>query len=352
MANENQTPVIPHNKPSLGEAEKKAAARVLDSGWVAAGREVAMFEQELADFVGTTPECVLATSSGSAALLLAFLTRKAQVSRVRAPTYGCSAIADAASLAGLRCDFIDSSEWSPSGNWSTVPSGARATPSISVAVDLFGSPGPRPDPDSSLVIADAAQSFGAASDGIPTCLRGDLGIASFSPTKIMTVGGYGGALFSASSDWISEARDFRDWDAREDGNRRFHLTLGDIGAAIGRAQLRRLPELIERRLAIIAKYHQNGIGILEASPADSSSGYRAIAVDRDAHRRISSLRARGVGSIIPYELGEMRGRGIEGSPFASKWAKQLVSLPVFPDMSSDQVDSVISAWHATTEPLA
>ena len=343
--------MIPHNQPSFGELEKRAAARVLDSGWVAAGKEVAAFEQELADFVGTTPDCVLATSSGSAALLLAFLTRKAEVPRVIAPTYGCSAIADAASLAGLRCEFVDSSDQSPHGDWSTVPSGSRATSSISVAVDLFGSPGPIPDPDDSLVIADAAQSFGATYDGTPTCLRGNLGIASFSPTKIMTVGGYGGALFSASPDWISEARDFRDWDARRDGNRRFHLTLGDIGAAIGRAQLSRLPDLIERRLAIISKYRRSGIRLLEVSPSDSPSGYRAIAVDRDANRRVSSLRARGVGSIIPYEIGEMHGRGIEDSPFARQWAKQLVSLPVFPDMSGEQVESVISAWHATAEPL-
>lgn len=336
--------MIPHNKPSLGALEKRAAARVLDSGWVAAGREVAAFEEELAEFVGTTPECVLATSSGSAALALALLTSERPLRKVAVPTYGCSAAADAATLAGVGISYVDSADHSPFAEWSSPDPGVDAA----ISVDLFGIPADLPSGEGRRVLSDAAQSLGATKSGLASCLRGDIGVLSFSPTKIMTVGGYGGALVSAKSDWASAARDYADWDGRTDGARRFHFQLGDLAAAIGRVQLSRLGNMIDRRSEIHDRYLAAGIPLLTADINDQASGYRAVVIDPSAKARVRRLRAEGIGAIEPYGLSEMEGRGIDSSPNAARWSKSLVSLPVFADMTDVESEAVIAAWERTS----
>ena len=337
---------VPHNKPSLGPEEAAAAARVVDSGWVAQGAEVEHFEAELAAHVGVPPENVLVTASGSAALFLALTSAGHPVSMVHVPTYGCSAPADVSHLVGLPVKFVDSMSTSPCADWADQP--IDDSQAVRVSVDLFGLPAPVLPRGGARVISDAAQSFGATAAGVPTCLWGDVGIASFSPTKIMTVGGYGGALFSRQADWIEAARDFRDWDARTDGRRRFHLPLGDVAAAIGRVQLRRLPEMIEARAAIISNYVAAGIPVWTANDGESSSGYRAIVEESDPSARIRKMRYHGVTSIIPYLDEEMNGRGIDQSPAARGWATRLISLPVFPDMTPEQCDLVTAAWSSSS----
>lgn len=335
--------MIPHNKPSFGELEKRAAARVIDSGWVAAGREVAAFEEELADFVGTTPDCVLVTSSGSAALLLALLTSEGRRGTVAIPTYGCSAAADAASLAGLGISFVDSANDSPLADWRSLDLSADTA----ISVDLFGIPADLPSGEGCRVISDAAQSLGATANGVASCLRGDLGILSFSPTKIMTVGGYGGAIVSTNADWVGAARDYSDWDGRTDGARRFHFKLGDIGAGIGRVQLARLGDMVARRHEIHDQYLAAGIPLLTVGTNGLSSVYRAVAVDPSAEARVRRLRSEGVGAIEPYGAAEMVGRGIDSSPKAASWSQRLVSLPIFADMTDAESEAVIVAWERT-----
>jgi perosamine synthetase len=336
---------IPHNRPSLGVREANAASRVIESGWVANGHETMAFEAELAAFVGLDPANVLVTTSGSAALFLCFRTSSRQVNQVVIPTYGCSAPADAAVLAGFNIDYLDSSPTSVIPTWDTDYSDT----SIRVLIDLFGIPSTIPPSRRCVTVADAAQSFGAVAAGIPTPLRGDIGIVSFSPTKIMTVGGYGGAIFSTNTDSIVAARDFRDWDGRTDALRRFNLTPGDTSSAIGRVQLARMPELIEKRQSVLASYLTEGIPILKPNTDYIGSGYRAIVEQPNAEVRVQELQKLGVQAILPYSSSEMIGRGLKESPNALAWSERLLSLPIFPDMTKRETGQVINAWHATSK---
>lgn len=336
--------LIPHNKPSLGPNEAEAANRVLESGWVASGREVAAFESDLATFLGTDPSCVVAVSSGSAAIALALLSAPERIELVTLPTYGCSAPVDAVSLAGANALFIDSGADTPFAAW---PSSSGTEPgSATLMVDLFGFTANPPPTDGERLICDSAQSLGAMTDGVASCLRGDVGVLSFSPSKIMTVGGYGGAIVSNKPGWIDSARDYLNWDGRTDGHRRFNFALGDVSAAIGRAQLARLPEMLARRRSVIDRYAAAGIPLLR--PSDhQGTGYRAIVSTPDSRLTVEALRLQGVGAIEPYTYDEMIGRGIETAPNAQAWARTLVSLPVFPDMCDSDVSSVIEAWERT-----
>ena len=77
--------MIPHNQPSLGHDEQLAASRVISSGWLAQGHEVADFEDELSEFFGLPQGHTLVVSSGSAALYLALWCLNASGLRVGVP---------------------------------------------------------------------------------------------------------------------------------------------------------------------------------------------------------------------------------------------------------------------------
>src|SRR5699024_1426393 len=108
-----QNDYVPHNRPTLGIEEEKAAIRVLKAGWVAQGVEVKKFEDEFCDFLNIDRGLAVAVSSGTAALYLSLLALKAQGRKVAYPAYVCSAVRHAITLAGGKQQLMDSSQSSP-----------------------------------------------------------------------------------------------------------------------------------------------------------------------------------------------------------------------------------------------
>jgi perosamine synthetase len=105
--------LIAHNRPTLGLEEQHAADRVLAGGWVAQGREVEAFENELCGYLGIPERHAVAVSSGTAALFLAPWLLDAQGSAVACPVYPCSALVNATRLAGALPHFVDTAADSP-----------------------------------------------------------------------------------------------------------------------------------------------------------------------------------------------------------------------------------------------
>ena len=91
--------MIAHNKPTLGEAERAAAIRALESGWIAQGREVEALEEEACEFLGLGTGHAVALSSGTAALYLALWVLDARRKRVAIPVYSCAALRNAVVMA-------------------------------------------------------------------------------------------------------------------------------------------------------------------------------------------------------------------------------------------------------------
>lgn len=329
--------MIPHNKPTLGMVEQAAAIRVLNSGWVAQGSEVEAFENELCRFFGLPEGHALVVSSGSAALYLALSVLEGKDKRIGVPVYSCAALRNAVGLVGGKSVFLDCAKGSP--NVDIAQTMGSAT-DILIAPSMFGIPSAIPAERSYKVIEDLAQALGAESNGEHVGLRGDLGICSFYATKLITSGGQGGAVISRQKVLIDKLKDYREFDCRDDIKLRFNFQMTDIQAAIGRSQLDRLPEFIQRRAQLFSIYREAGLNLLDChDPKVKPVRYRAVIQCSEPTRIINALAASGVRAIIPvknYELLDTPDR----YPVAQALTQTTVSLPIYPTLNNGDVGRI------------
>lgn len=334
--------MIPHNAPTLGSAEIAAAADAISSGWVAQGPAVHKFEEGIAQSLGLARGGAVAFSSATAALFVALSQLKASESTVVLPTYGCSALRNAAVWAGANPKYVDCEPKSPNA---TIDAPALGDADIVVAVSTFGIPASIPS-GSSIVVEDAAQALGSTVGGEAVGARTSVGILSFSATKMITSGGQGGAVVSNDSAFVEAVRDFREFDCRRDKGIRFNFQMTDVQAAIGEVQRGRLPEFLDRREEIFQFYKTAGIDLLEpkgpASLATTVARYRAVFLVEDQAAALRSLHEDGVSAIVPIEDYELL--DTDGSyPHALHLAHHAVSLPIYPGLTGSQVTHVINA---------
>ena len=251
-------------KPSVGEREMKRVVSALDSGWVApAGPDLNAFEAELAQVLNVEEENVLCLSSGTAALHLGLLELGVQPGDdVVVQTATFAATAFSVVHAGANPVFIDVDRHT--GNlcperleeFLQKRAASNNLPAAVVPVDLFGYSA---DYDAINrvsaqwdvpVLQDAAEALGTSGQGAAAATHADLGVLSFNGNKIITTSG-GGALvgdpqmLDHARKLSTQARDDETWyEHTEIG---FNYRMSNVLAALGRAQLERLPDFIDRR---------------------------------------------------------------------------------------------------------
>jgi len=256
--------------PDIGELEKTFVLRALDSGWAAPiGPDLSAFETEVAR------HCKrgfgVGVSSGTAALHLALLALGVKSGDVvLCSTMTFVATANAISYVGAVPVFIDSDK--ESGNISPllleqaideVVASGRTIGAV-LPVDFLGKVAnytaimalceKREIP----ILADAAESLGAFHRGEPAGSFGETAILSFNGNKIATTSG--GGMVLTDNETVARKVKFLASQSREPVVHYEHRELGynyrlsNILAALGRAQLQRLPEMIERRRANRSKY--------------------------------------------------------------------------------------------------
>lgn len=269
--------------PDVGELEQEYVMRAMRSGWVApAGPDLTAFEGEVAERVGVAHAVGL--SSGTAALHLALVSWGVGPGDVvPVSTFTFAATVNAIRYVGATPFFVDAQE--ESGNMS--PSllaeamgqlqreGARVP--VVVPVDLFGKCveyGPIADIAAAAgakLLCDAAESLGATYGGRAAGWFGDASVVSFNGNKIMTTSG-GGMLLTNDRVLADHVRKLST-QAREPVAHYEHTEVGynyrlsNILAALGRAQLVRLDDMIARRREFRARYRglfadQPGVRIL------------------------------------------------------------------------------------------
>lgn len=256
--------------PDVGDLEAKYVLDALRSGWVAPhGPAIDAFEEDTKAFVGA--EHAVALSSGTAALHLALLACGVGAGdEVVVPTLTFAATAFAVTYVGARPVFVDSEATS----WNLDPElladflAERAAlgrlPAAVIVVDIFGQTAdydriiPLCDEYGVTVIEDAAEALGATHGMRMAGTFGRCGVFSFNGNKIMTTSG-GGMLVTDDAELAArvrylatQARQPVPWYEHEDIG--FNYRMSNILAALGRAQLERLPDLVARRREIRGAY--------------------------------------------------------------------------------------------------
>ncbi len=255
---------------TVTDHEVEAVARAVTGGWVAPlGPEVDGFEAEICVFTGAGQ--ALALCSGTAALHLGLLGLGVKPGdEVVVPTLTFGATAFAVSYTGATPVFLDVEEqsWGLDADILDEVLASRAAAGGKVGaiipVDLFGRPAeyhrilPVAEAHGVPVLVDAAESLGARHREGAAGTLGRAGIYSFNGNKIMTTSG-GGMLVSDDEDlvekarfWSTQSREPFPWYEHEQIG--FNYRMSNILAALGRAQLQRLPEMIARRRQIRAMY--------------------------------------------------------------------------------------------------
>lgn len=258
------------SSPDSTELEERRAVAAIRSGWVAPlGPEVDAFEFEMATRVGR--QHAVALSSGTAALHLALISwGVGPGDHVPTSTLTFAATANAISYTGATPVFVDS--LFETGNIdpalldtaiAALKADGKNVPAI-VPVDLlgkcadYGSIQPVAEKHGVRILSDAAESLGASSDGIQAGGFGDTSILSFNGNKVMTTSG-GGMLLTDDAALAGHVRHLAT-QAREPAVHYEHKEIGynyrlsNVLAAIGRAQLERLDEMIARRRAHRERY--------------------------------------------------------------------------------------------------
>jgi len=361
--------VIPIADPQLGAAERDAVCEVLADGQLADGPVVREFEAEFADHTGV--EHAVATTNGTTALHATFEALGDGDQVVTTP-FSFVASANAVRLAGGRPVFADVDPETLTLDPDAVADAVARNDDVAaiLAVHLYGAPAEMRDlrdvaDDHGLaLVEDAAQAHGATYRGEPVGSLADAACFSFYPTKNVTSGE--GGMVTTDHDAVAErVRRFADHGRAGDGYA--HADLGhnfrmtSLCAAVGRAQLRRLPafntarrEHADRLNERLADTHVE----TPAEPADAAPVYHQYTVRTDHREALRAhLADEGVQAGVYYPTPIHEQPAYDGydadCPVAERAADRVLSLPVHPGLDDADVETVagaVESFDATVLP--
>ena len=337
----------------MGPEETEAVNRVLASGNLVQGAEVAAFEDEFAKVVDSRA-CV-AVNSGTSALHLALLASGiGPGDEVVVPSFTFAATANAVAMAGARPVFADIT----ADTFCLDPAAVRAAVGPRTAavlpVHLYGQSADLTeisaiaDEHGLLVIEDAAQAHAAEHDGRPVGALGDLAAFSFYATKNMTTG-EGGMVVCADDSAARRVRLLRN----QGMERRYENEIAglnnrmtDLAAAIGRVQLTRLPDWNHRRREIAARYDEGLQGVVTpVVRAENLHVFHQYTVRVGARDEVlRHVVDAGVAAAVYYPTPTHRLPAYatgDDLPETERAARDVLSLPIHPRLGDDEVDRVV-----------
>ena len=378
-------PRIPIARPWLGDREAAAASRAIKSGWVTQGPEVAAFEREFAEAVGAPHAC--AVSSATTALHLALLAAGVGPGdEVVTVSHSFVATANAVRYCGATPVFVDVETATYNIDPALVEPALSPRTRAILCVHQLGMPcdlgalSAIAKRHSLPFIEDAACAAGSEVRwgdrweriGRP---HGDAACFSFHPRKLLTTGD-GGMITTSRADWDERFRLWRHHGMSVPDTVRhaagrvvaeaypvlgFNYRMTDIQAAIGREQLKRLPEMVARRRELSRRYTErlfdvSGIQV-PVEPEFARSNWQTYCVLLRA-----GLDQRGVMQHM-LDAGVSTRRGVtcahrEGAYPPDTWRQgsalgvgeavqaRGVALPLFHEMTDDDQDAVVAALHA------
>ncbi|HBG81389.1 TPA: aminotransferase DegT [candidate division CPR2 bacterium] len=351
--------MIPIAKPIIGEEEKKAVLKVLDSGSLAQGPEVEAFEKEFAGFCNA--DYAIAASSGTTALHLALEALGiGEGDEVITTPFSFIASSNSILYSGATPVFADIDEETFNIDPKKIEKLINHKTKAILPVHLYGLAANMPEilkiaeKYDLKVIEDACQAHGAKIDGRPVGSFGDAACFSFYPTKNMTTGEGGMATFKHKETYENALM------LRAHGMRiRYHheilgynYRMTDIHASIGREQLKKLPGFNKKRQDN-AKYFTDNIKNAKIKLPNTPKGYEHVfhqftIVINDRDKALDKLVANGIGTGIHYPVGindqplykEMNCSAFK-TPISKKVSSHVISIPVHPSLTKKELETIV-----------
>ncbi|HKK65425.1 MAG TPA: DegT/DnrJ/EryC1/StrS aminotransferase family protein [Clostridia bacterium] len=376
----NTPEFIPFARPSIGQEEEQAVLQVLRSGWLTTAGQAQAFEQEFAELTGA--HHALAVNSATAGLHLALEAVGVKAGdKVITTPYTFTATAEV--IRYLQADplFVDIDESSLTIDTSqTAAAAAHSEAAALLPVHMGGHPS---DMNSLLKIAqensialveDSAHALPVRyGDSFLGCL-GDVGVFSFYATKTITTG-EGGMVTTSNSEIADRIKvmrlhgiDREVWKRYTDRSTSwkydvvaagYKYNLPDVAAAIGRVQLKRAYEFLEKRRSIATRYLEAWAeyDFLQLPSAPDQHAWHLfilriqpekLTIDRDKY--IELLQSKGIGTSVHYiplhimsYYAKRYGFSPEDFPVSMRVYRTAFSVPIYPDLSDIEVERIIEA---------
>lgn len=354
---------VPIAKPIIGEEEIENVVEVLKSGMIAQGPKVMEFEEKFANWIGA--KYGIATNSGTSALHVALLACGiGEGDEVITTPFTFIASGNAIVYTGATPVFadidLDTYTIDPDKIEDLITDKTKAI----LPVQLYGQAADMDkireiaEKHDLKIIEDAAQAHGAEYNGEKVGTLGDMACFSFYPTKNMTTS-EGGMITTDDEELAKKAQMFRAHGASE----RYHhdeigynFRMTDIAAAIGLAQLKVIDEFNDKRISN-ANYLNEQLKDVEGivtpkSPDNYKHVYHQYTILVEKGNRdewVEFLTNKGIGTGIHYPIPLYnqpiyKKLGIEGDcPLAEKAADNVISLPVHPSLTKEDLDLVVDA---------
>ena len=371
--------ILPYGHQWLDEEDIASVVEVLRSPWLTTGPKVDEFEQSFARFVGTRE--AVAVSSGTAALHSAmYALGIGPGDEVIVPAMTFAATANSVVFQGGTPVFADVDNDTLLLNSADVEAKITARTKAIIAVDYAGQPC-NYDALRALasehnlgLLADACHSLGASNGKKPVGTLADLTVFSFHPVKHITTG-EGGMIVTDSREFAEKLRRFRNHGMSIDHHRRtdmstWHYEMIDIGynyrltdfqCALGIKQLKKIPSWLGKRQLIANLYDEAFANLPTLTPLKTRKhvfhayhlyvvclNLSKLSVDRT--KIFQALRTEGIGVNVHYIPVHLHpyyqrrfGTGPGLCPIAEDRYEEIITLPIYPKMTEDDVKDVIDA---------
>jgi len=364
-------------KPSLGEEELDNIKEAFQRAWLGLGPFVSKFEKEWTEYIGCKES--IGVNSGTAALHLAVSAFKfPKGSKVLVPAMTFVSTANAALYNGLRPVFVDVNEEGIGISIDDLKSKYDRDCVAVMPVHFGGYPVPMDElmewarSKNLKVIEDCAHCAGGSYKGKKLGTWGDIGCFSFEEKKGMTTGD-GGMICSDDKDLVASLRHTRWCGINKDTWERFSenqntgasdayhwyyevkevgykYNMNDLSAAIGLAQLKKLDRMRKRRAEIVERYVKGIKDCKNVRPglpydAKDSSYWIFMVRTKERDRFIVYMKGRGVSTGVHYMPLTMHPLYVKYDadlPVTKRIWREFVTLPLFPDLTDEEVDYVIA----------